>query len=134
MVEFVNRNLEKTEPDYFYSEQEFVTTFQMDEGKNEPFSHEERFEGKDLLKCKIEATNYYYERLVGMNQNPYFLPYASPENFELGKNASFSITLYLVEYYSDDEYFEYPLLGEDEETMAESIEIETEVLKSKGYL
>ena len=135
MIEFVNRNLEKTEPDYFYLVREFVTSFQMDEGKNEPFSHEQKFEGKDLLKCKTEAEKYYWERLDGFKKGgKYFLPFAAPQNFEFGKNAAFSITLSLVEYYTDDKYFEYPLIGEDEETTAESIEIETAVLKSKGYL
>lgn len=134
MIEFVNRNLEKTEPDYFYLVREHVTTFQMDDGKNEPFSHEQKFEGKDLLKCKTEAEKYYWERLDGLEQGKYFLPFAAPQNFEFGKNAAFSVTLSLVEYYTDDEYFEHPLIGEDDETTAESIEIETAVLKSKGLM
>ena len=134
MIEFVNRNLEKTEPDYFYLVREFVTTFEKDEGKNEPFSHEQKFEGKDLLKCKTEAEKYYWERRDGLEQGKYFLEFAAPQNFEFGKNAAFSITLSLVEYYTDDNFYEHPLIGEDEETTAESIEIETAVLTDKGYL
>ena len=134
MIEFVNRNLEKTEPDYFYLVREFVTTFRMDEGKNEPFSHKQKFEGKDLLKCKTEAEKYYWERLDGLEQSKYFLEFAAPKNFEYGKNAAFSITLSLVEYYTADNLFEHPLIGADDETTAESREIERAVLTEKGYL
>lgn len=134
MIELINRNLERTEPEYFYRVSEFVTTFGMDEGKNEPFSHFEDFNGNNLLECKVKAEKHYWERLEGLEQGKYYLPFAAPQNFEFGKNAAFSITLSLVEYYTDDEYFEYPLIGEDDETTAESIEIEADVLKSKGYL
>lgn len=134
MIEFRNRNLEKTEPDYFYLVREFVTTFQMDENKNEPFTHEQKFDGKDLLKCKTEAEKYYWERRYGLENSKYFLEFAVPENFEFGKNAAFSITLSLVEYYTDDEYYEHTIIGEDDETIAESSRIETAVLKEKGLL
>lgn len=134
MREFVNRNLEKTEPEYFYRVSEFVTTFEMDEGKNKPFNHEEDFKGNDLLNCKAEAENYYWKRLNGLEQSKYFLPFAAPHNFEFGKSAAFSITLSLVEFYTDDNYFEHPLNGEDDETIAESKEIERAVLTEKGYL
>jgi|SRR5690554_3397383 len=131
MIELVNRNLEKTEPDYFYRVCEFVTTFGADEGKNEPFSHIEDFKGNDLHECKAKAEKYYWERLEGLGGGKYFLPFAAPENFVLGKNAAFSITLSLVEYYNDSEYSEYPLIGEDDDTAADSREIEKYVLSKK---
>ena len=134
MIELVNRNLEKTEPDYFYRVWEFVTTFGEDEGKNEPFSHEQDFKGKDLLKCKAEAEKYYWERLEGLEQGKYFLAFEAPQNFEFGENAAFSITLSLIEFYTDDNCYTHQLIGEDDETTAESREIETEVLKAKGLL
>jgi hypothetical protein len=131
MIEFVNRNLEKTEPDYFYRVSEFVTTFGMDEGKNESFSHFEDFKGNDLHECKAKAEKYYLERLEGLEQSKYFLPFAAPEQFEFGKNAAFSITLALVEYYNDDEYFEHVTIGEDYETTTESRAIEAAILNKK---
>lgn len=134
MIEFINRNIEKTEPDYFYLVREFVTTFQMDENTNEPFTHEQKFDGRDLLKCKTEAEKYYKERRNGLENSKYFLDFAAPQNFEFGKNAAFSITLSLVEYYTDDDYFEHIIMGEDEETTTESKEIEKAVLKEKGFL
>lgn len=134
MIEFVNRNLEKTKPDYFYLVEEFVTTFKMDEGKNDPFSHDQKFDGKNLLKCKTDAEKYYRQRLKGLEGGSYFLDFASPQDFKLGKNAAFSIVLSLVEYYHEDNFIMHPLLGEDEESIAESIEIEEAVLKEKGLL
>ena len=134
MIEFINKNLERTEPDYFYRVSEFVTTFRMDDGKNESFSHYEDFKADNLLRCKTEAEKYYWERLSGLENSKYFLPFAAPENFEFGKNSAFSITLSLVEFYAEDEFFEHTLLGEDDETILESYQIETEVLKTKGYL
>lgn len=135
MIEFINRNLEKTEPDYFYRVTEFVTTFGADPGKNEPFITDgEDFKGNDLLKCKNDAEKYYWERLQGFENTKYFLPFAAPENFERGKNAAFSITLSLVEFYNEEEQYEYPLLGEDEETTSEGQELEMAILRDKGYL
>lgn len=131
MIEFVNRNLEKTEPDYFYRVSEFVTTFGMDESKKKPYSHFEDFKGNDLHDCKAKAEKHYWERLEGLEQGKYRLPFEAPETFEFGKNAAFSITLSLVEYYTDDEYFEHPLIGEDYQTTAESKEIEAAVLNKK---
>lgn len=85
MIEFVNRNLEKTEPEYFYRVSEFVTTFGMDEGKNEPFSHFEDFKGNDLHECKAKAEKYYWERLEGLEQGKYFLPLKPLNNLSLVK-------------------------------------------------
>jgi hypothetical protein len=134
MIEFVNRNLEKTEPDYFYRVSQFVTTFGKDEGKTEPYTDEDDFKGNDLLKCKAEAEKCYWEKLEVLEQGKYFLPFAAPQNFEFGENAAFSITLSLIEFYTDDNYYTHQLIGEDDETIAESREIEFEVLKAKGLL
>lgn len=135
MPEFINRNLEKTEPDYFYTVTQLVTTFGKDDAKNEPFIYTERFQGNNLLKCKTQAEKYYYEKLSGLENNgKYFLPFAAPKDFVLGENAAFSITLSLIEYYTDDNNLEYPLLGEDDETIQENRIIERGVLIEKGFL
>jgi len=134
MIEFVNRNLVKTSPDYFYLVEEYVTTFEMDKGKNEPFWHDQKFEGKNLLKCRIDAEKYYWQRLIGLEQGRYFLEFAAPKDFKLGENAAYSLVLSLVEYYNEDNFMVHSLLGEDERTITESIEIEQAVLKEKGLL
>lgn len=133
MSEFVNLNLFRTQPVYFYKVSEFVTTFEADKGKNDPFTHEEIFKDNDLVKCRAKAETYYWKRLNGLEQGKYFLPFAAPTDFVPGENAAFSISLSLVEYYSEDEQIEHCLLGEDEETILESSEIEAMVLKEKGY-
>lgn len=134
-MQFLNTDYRKSEPDYFYLVREFVTTFGMDEGKHHSFSHKQKFEGKNLLQCRADAIKYYNERLQGLErEGKYFLPFAAPENFTMGSNAAFSITLSFVEYYSDEECDEHVLIGEDDQTTAESREIELAVLKEKGLL
>jgi hypothetical protein len=54
-----------------------------------------------------------------------------PIQLEFGKNAAFSITLALIEYYRENEYFEHVTIGEDEDTTVESREIEATVLHKK---
>lgn len=131
-MEFVNRNLENLEPQYFYKVLEFVTSFEKDKGKNKPFSHYENFKGKNLKECRKLATKHYFERLNGLNNGKFFLPFETPKKFVLGKNSAFSIVLFLVEYYSKDNYFEHPILGEDAETTAEGKEIESTLFQSKN--
>ena len=135
MIELVNRNLEKTEPDYFYRVEEWVFTFEQDPGKNKPISHTQDFKQGDLLKCKVDAEKYYKEREEGMlKAGKYFLPFAGPKDFKMGENAGFSLVLSLVEYYNEDLLIEHPLLGEDEDEMAQSRETEKMVLEGKGLL
>ncbi len=134
MIEFVNKNLSKTEPEYFYRVNEFMTTFGKDPGNNNPISHAQDFKGNDLLKCKDEAEAYYFKRLDGLNNGTYFLDFAPQKEFVFGENAAFSINLYLVEYYNESEQYEHVLLGEDDETNNEGRQIEAMVLKEKGLL
>ena len=48
MEEYISFTVPGYVPEYFYRVYEFVTTFGADEGKHEPFSHEEDFKGDDL--------------------------------------------------------------------------------------
>jgi len=134
MKENLNLSPVIKEPLYFYRVSEFVSTFGMDEGKNEPLDHEEDFKVNDLLECKAKALKYYCERYAGLENTKYFLEFESPKNFEFGKHAVYSLILSLVEYYDEDNYILYPLLGVDEEEITESKETETMVLKDLGYL
>ncbi len=127
MTELFNTNLHPNkEPEYFYLVSEFVTTFGKDAGKQEPFSNDEIFKAKDLKTARIKANSYFDERMekVDKGEVSYFLPFDSPDEFEFGKNASYSITIYLVEHYSDNEEYLHPVRGEDEESMAEGLETE----------
>lgn len=131
MSDYLSLELVKKIPYYFYQVSEFVTTFGKDTGKNKPFSHSEDFEGKDLKKCKDEAIQYYIERKEGLENSQYFLPFAAAAaaDFEFSKHAAYSITLSLIEYYNNYDWMEHPLIGEDAETIAESEETESMVLK-----
>ena len=106
MTELKNRNLEVSKVKYFYMVSEFVTTFGLDVGKNKPISHNEYFKGDDLLQCKLDAEKWFWKRRVGLENTTYFLPFAAYEDFKEGKNAVFSISLSLVEYYNEEEEYE----------------------------
>lgn len=135
-----NIEFDKADPEYYYQVSIFITTFRMDKNKTEPFSHSEIFKDSNLLAAKKEATKFYEAVLQGRiekggfefmkDQEKIFLSYESRENFIFGENAAFSVTLSLIEKYPYpvNEIYEHPIMGEDEETINESIEIETEIL------
>lgn len=133
MVEFRNRNLSKSEPDYFYQVDEYVTTFGKDVNKTDSFEHVEVFRDNDLYRARAKAFDYYNERLKGIENKSYVLPFASPSEFRAGEDAAFSITVSLVEYYSEDEFYEYSIEGDDEESTFENKAVERTVFESKGY-
>jgi len=117
------------EPTYFYRVYESVNTFE--EGRS--YSNVSDFRTGSLKQCKAEAERFYFERLKGFESGKakYFYPFASPSNFKQGENSAYSLVLSIVEFYYENEYFEYPLLGEDEQTCAESREVEANVLKGQ---
>lgn len=114
------------EPTYFYRVYESVNTFE--EGRS--YSNVTDFRTGSLKQCKTEAERFYLERMKGFESGKakFFYPFESPSNFKQGKNSAYSLVLSIVEYYYDNEYYEYALLGEDEQTCAESREIEANAL------
>ena len=130
MIDFSNIYSELTDPDYYYIVTEYVTTFGKDKGKTEPYNHVEEFKGSDLKECRELAKKYYWERFLGFQSKKYFLPFESPEDFIEGENAAFSITLSLVEYYNDSNYYEHIILGEDD--TQEAREFEKYVFKNRN--
>lgn len=117
----------RKEPSYFYRVYEFVTTFEQERS----YSNVTDFRIGSLIECKVESERFYLERMRGFEsgQAKFFLPFELPANFKDGENAAYSLVLSIVEYYNDEEYYEYALLGEDAQTCAESKEIEIEILK-----
>ena len=134
MEDYISFTVPGYEPEYFYRVYEFVTTFGADEGKHEPFSHEEHFQGYDLLACRNAAYEYYQQRSNGLDNSSYHLPFASPQEFQFGKHAAVSIILSFVEIDSDGEEIEWPLAGDEEKAMNESRQLEVAVLLEKGFL
>lgn len=101
-----------------------VTTFGLDPNKSEPFNNTVDFDYSDLLESREAGVKWYHETIEGLNrQGKYFLPFTSPSEYIAGKHAAYSVTLSLVESYDGDEY-EYVLLGEDDESMDDTLEIE----------
>jgi hypothetical protein len=117
------------EPNYFYRVYESVNTFE--EGKH--YSNETDFRIGSLEKCRAEAISFYNERMQGFESGKakFFLPFESPTKFKHGENAAYSLVLSIVEYYDENEYYEYALLGEDEQTCTEGREVEAYALSKK---
>jgi hypothetical protein len=112
---------------HYYRGHVFVTTYGLDENKTEPFSWDFIFDEKDLSVSRQKGIDWFRDTIKGMDEKGgYFLPYASPENFVDGKNSCYSVVLSLIEVSGTDEC-EYDLLGTDEDTMLETMEIEQQI-------
>jgi hypothetical protein len=126
-----SRNLHNkfVKPAYYYSVSEFLTTF-GDEKKN--FSHDEYFKGDDLLECRKKAFEYYSKRKEGLDKRDSFFekPFTFPgvEADVLKKSSAYSISLNFVQDDPSHGVFLYPIAGEDEETVNESLELERLIL------
>lgn len=131
MTEFINKNLGHRKCSFFYRVREHVTTFGKDENNSKPFSHTEDFRGDSLHKSKEEAERYYQKREEGIESSSYHLPFESKENFVFGEHSAISITLSLVEYYTEEDYIEHPLKGEDLEECEYGLEIEAQLLNEE---
>jgi hypothetical protein len=118
------QELNLKEPIIFYKVSEHLTTFGGDENKTEPLDSGKEFKGSSLLKCAREATAYYYKRWAEIEKSDHILPFASPQNFEYGKNSAYLLTLSLVCYYSEDDQIEHFLLGSDNSDTREAEEYE----------
>ena len=76
------------------------------------------------MDSREAGIKWYCETIKGLNrEGKYFLPFASPSEYIEGKHAAYSVNLSLVETSDGDEY-EYVLLGEDQDTMLDTLEIE----------
>ena len=96
---------------YHYRVWVYVSTLNADQFKTDAISDTDDFTNPDLKIARDAAVNRYWEIYKTMHQSKgFFLPFAAADNFETGKNALFSIGLFLVETTEDGE-FEYNLLG-----------------------
>ncbi len=128
-MEIYNRNLNCSVTTYKYRGYLSVTTFGADPGKNEPFYHSEDFECTNLLVAREKAINWFKQTIAGLKrEGKYFLPFASPEDFIMGKNAAFSVVVSLVICQGVNED-EFDLLGTDDGTMEDTLELEDMILK-----
>ena len=110
---------------FYYSVAEFASTFGKDQFGHEPFSYTRVFKDKDPLMAREKALDWYWERMRWYGAaGGYFLPWGRPGD----EGAAHSITLNLV---TSGEY-EYPILGEDEETMADARDMEQHLFKELG--
>ena len=123
-MELYNNNLSCAVTTYKYRGRVSVSTFGADPGKNEPFVHTVDFEESDPLVARGKALTWYKFTIEGLErEGKYFLPFASPEDFVLGKHAMYCVVVSFVICNGSDED-EYDLLGTDEQTMQDTLEIE----------
>jgi hypothetical protein len=116
---------------YHYRVWVYVSTLNADKFKTDAISDTDDFTNPDLKIARDAAVNRYWQIYETMHQSKgFFLPFAAADNFETGKNALFSIGLFLIETTEDGE-FEYNLLGYgDKRDTNEAIELEAHLL---GY-
>jgi hypothetical protein len=113
---------------YFYRVDEYVSTFGRSQGQEESFSHSLDFYFDTLQESKQQAYDYYNDRLSFLSkEGAYFLPFAPVKDTSLGDIAIYSLTLYFVECYNEDEYYLHGLEGVSEEEKEEAKEVEWEV-------
>jgi hypothetical protein len=114
---------------YFYRVDEFVTNFGKGQGPDESFSHSLDFHFDTVEESRRQAYDYYNERheLLAKEQ-AYFLPFAPTKDTHLGDIALYSLTLYFVECYNEDEYYLHGLEGVDDYEKTEARNVELEVL------
>src|SRR2546423_11228541 len=114
---------------YYYVVHEFITTFD----ENPSYAHDEEFTGPDLLKAREAAIEYYrnQEKAIldkGTFYGKKFEGYS--DQFKRGEHAAYSISLALVQSYTDEE-IEYIIAGAD--ALKEDRVQELEILKGMGY-
>lgn len=123
-MELYNRNLDCAVTTYKYRGCVSVTTFGEDPGHHDPYYHTEDFEDPNPLIARSKALSWYKHTIAGLErEGRYFLPFASPDEFVLGKNAAYTVMVSFVICNGSDED-EYDLLGTDERTMNDTLELE----------
>ena len=103
---------------YYYTVY-FLVTSSM-EGDPD-YKREEHFLEESLPECRKKAVDFYLQQLKRMEERGqlYDLPFENySEHFERGENASYSLTLYLVER-KEGEDVKYPIAGESKERTTE---------------
>ena len=113
---------------YFYRVDEIVKTFGKGDSQEEGFSHSLDFQCDSLAESRLQAYEYYQERVdVLSKEEDYFLPFAPVKDSYVGLLATYSLTLYFVACYNEDEYYLYGLEGASEDEAAKAREVEAEV-------
>jgi hypothetical protein len=116
---------------YFYRVDEFVTDFQ-----GNSFDCFEEFKSPKLLDARENAIAYRDKRIKGMGEkgelfgNPISGPPKDNPDFDARKHSAFSMVISLVEVTPEGEEIHYPIFGEDEQTVQESLEVEETVINS----
>ena len=99
------------------------------------YHHVEDFKDADLLKARNEAIEYLTERYMNLPEG-FFFPYLSPEEHQANPDreySAYSQSVLFIEFYSDDDFEEWTIAGEDDEQdINEGLEHELEIWLRNG--
>jgi hypothetical protein len=114
---------------FYYVVDVFLGTFDV----YPSYSFREEFGNEKLRKAKLKALQRAKElEIILEYQGMFFLPFASPQEFVLGKNANYSITVSLVQEFEEDSEYSheiYTIEGEGIDETIEALEFEADIFK-----
>lgn len=113
-----NLSSEHDQTSYYYNVY-FLVTSSIESMPD--YKREEDFLGDSLLESRKKAVEFYLQQLQRMKERGqlYDLPFENySEHFERGENASYSLTLYLVERKAGKD-IKHPIAGESRERTTE---------------
>lgn len=121
-------------PEYFYRVIQSVIAFDNENKIVNHYEHVQDFKSSILRNARNEAFTYVAERHVDFPES-FIYPFFSPEEYRKNPNkehAKYSYSIALVEWYSEENYEEYVVIGEDEDTNQQGLDFEAEIFKSLG--
>ena len=119
---------EACEPTYFYRVYENICPLDGEDYLSEAVEQEVDFKAHNLLAQRAEAIDWYTERLKTISPIKNCLPTVSHLNFRIGEKSRYIITLSIVEFYNDEEYYEHIILGEEDHINIRGLCIENTIL------
>lgn len=116
-------------PQYFYRVTQLVSfrneTFPIHAG-----SFYRDFFGEDLAECRSKAYQYGVNMMEELEHCGRFLLDNGSSIYILGKEATVSVAISLIEYFNEDDYNSYTLNSEDIHVRKQSMEMEYKVLST----
>lgn len=116
-------------PEYFYRVTQLVSfrneTFPIHAG-----SFYRDFFGEDLAECRSKAYQYGVDMMEELEHCGRFLLDNGSSIYHLGKEATVSVAISLIEYFNEEDYNSYTLNSEDIHVRKQSMEMEYKVLST----
>jgi hypothetical protein len=119
----MKKNNNKKRTTYKYRGWIILTTFEADPQKTKPYYRSLEFKDPNPWKARARAITWYEKKISEINQKgKYVLPFASPKEFKLGKNAAYYVGVSFV--ICDHFEVQHDLLGCNDQTRWKTQELE----------